>query len=56
MVKVLELAGSTARDNKLMGLVTIASGGVLTTIHQTLLPKKVTRKGKGEVESASQEF
>ncbi|KAL9331722.1 hypothetical protein ACSQ67_001332 [Phaseolus vulgaris] len=41
--------------SKLMGSVTIASGGVLPKIHQNLLPKK-TGKGKGEIGSASQEF
>ena len=37
--------------NKLLGNVTIASGGVLPNIHAVLLPKKVS-KGKG----ASQDF
>ncbi|XP_027350591.1 histone H2AX-like [Abrus precatorius] len=41
--------------SKLMGHVTIASGGVLPNINQNLLPKKVG-KGKGEIGSASQEF
>ncbi|KAL6324411.1 hypothetical protein AAG906_013015 [Vitis piasezkii] len=41
--------------SKLLGSVTIANGGVLPNIHQTLLPKK-TGKGKGEIGSASQEF
>ncbi|KAK7284311.1 hypothetical protein RJT34_19056 [Clitoria ternatea] len=41
--------------SKLLGSVTIANGGVLPNIHQTLLPKKVG-KGKGEIGSASQEF
>ncbi|CAA0832723.1 Probable histone H2AXb [Striga hermonthica] len=42
---------------KLLGSVTIASGGVLPKIHQVLLPKKTgAGKGKGEVGSASQEF
>ncbi|KAF8387951.1 hypothetical protein HHK36_026617 [Tetracentron sinense] len=41
--------------SKLLGAVTIANGGVLPNIHQTLLPKKVG-KGKGEIGSASQEF
>ncbi|KAK7378299.1 hypothetical protein VNO80_03738 [Phaseolus coccineus] len=41
--------------SKLMGSVTIASGGVLPKIHQNLLPKKIG-KGKGEIGSASQEF
>lgn len=40
---------------KLLGSVTIANGGALPNIHQTLLPKK-TEKGKGEIGSASQEF
>ncbi|KAK7336693.1 hypothetical protein VNO77_17239 [Canavalia gladiata] len=42
--------------SKLMGSVTIASGGVMPNIHQNLLPKKVSTKGKGEIGSASQEF
>ncbi|RDX68066.1 Histone H2AX, partial [Mucuna pruriens] len=41
--------------SKLLGSVTIANGGVLPNIHQTLLPKKAG-KGKGEIGSASQEF
>ncbi|XP_024021984.1 histone H2AX-like [Morus notabilis] len=41
--------------SKLLGSVTIVSGGVLPNIHQTLLPKKVG-KGKGDIDSASQEF
>nr|GMC83004.1 histone H2AX [Ipomoea batatas] len=40
---------------KLLGDVTIANGGVLPNIHQTLLPKKAG-SGKGEIGSASQEF
>ncbi|KAF7139398.1 hypothetical protein RHSIM_Rhsim07G0178300 [Rhododendron simsii] len=40
--------------SKLLGSVTIANGGVLPNIHQTLLPKKAG-KGKGEIGSASQE-
>ncbi|KAK4748851.1 hypothetical protein SAY87_015437 [Trapa incisa] len=39
---------------KLLGSVTIANGGVLPNINQTLLPRKV--KGKAEMGSASQEF
>jgi histone H2A len=39
--EVLELAGNASRDNnKLLGTVTIASGGVLPNIHSVLLPKK----------------
>lgn len=41
--------------SKLLGMVTIANGGVLPNIHQTLLPKKAG-KDKGELGSASQEF
>ncbi|CAL9039101.1 histone H2AX-like [Musa acuminata AAA Group] len=41
--------------SKLLGTVTIANGGVLPNIHQTLLPKK-QGKGQGELGSASQEF
>nr|GLL25784.1 histone H2AX [Ipomoea trifida] len=41
--------------SKLLGDVTIANGGVLSNIHQTLLPKKAG-SGKGEIGSASQEF
>ncbi|KVH94460.1 histone H2AX-like [Cynara cardunculus var. scolymus] len=40
---------------KLLGKVTIANGGVLPKIHQTLLPSK-KGKGKDEIGSASQEF
>jgi len=42
--------------SKLLGVVTIAAGGVLPNIHQTLLPKKADGKGKAEIGSASQEF
>nr|GLL25054.1 unknown [Ipomoea trifida] len=41
--------------SKLLVDVTIANGGVLPNIHQTLLPKKAGY-GKGEIGSASQEF
>ncbi|PKU71350.1 Histone H2AX [Dendrobium catenatum] len=37
--------------SKLLGSVTIANGGVLPNIHQTLLSKK-TGKGKGDIGSA----
>ena len=40
--------------NKLMGDVTIASGGVLPNIHAVLLPKKTG--GKKSVSSASQDY
>ncbi|MQL76898.1 hypothetical protein Taro_009282 [Colocasia esculenta] len=39
--------------SRLLGTVTIANGGVLPNIHQTLLPKK--QGGKGDIGSASQE-
>ena len=43
--------------SKLLGSVTIASGGVLPKIHQSLLPKKAgSTKDKAEIGSASQEF
>ncbi|KAL0435808.1 UNVERIFIED_CONTAM: Histone H2AX [Sesamum radiatum] len=43
--------------SKLLGTVTIANGGVLPNIHQTLLLKKTgAGKGKGESGSVSQEF
>eukprot|EP00249_Psilotum_nudum_P028976 c39038_g1_i1 orf=324-737(+) len=41
--------------SKLLGAVTIASGGVLPNIHSVLLPKKLG-KSKDAVGSASQEF
>ncbi|KAF7098427.1 hypothetical protein CFC21_100170 [Triticum aestivum] len=41
--------------SRLLGSVTIAAGGVLPSIHTTLLPKKAG-KGKGDIGSASQEF
>lgn len=41
--------------SKLLGSVTIANGGVLPNIHQTLL-SKTTVKRKGDIGSASQEF
>ncbi|KAK4418210.1 Histone H2AX [Sesamum alatum] len=41
--------------SKLLGNVTIANGGVLPNIHQTLLPKKAGGRDK-EIGSASQEF
>ncbi|KAF0755222.1 hypothetical protein DYB37_007074 [Aphanomyces astaci] len=48
--------------NKLLGDVTIASGGVLPNIHNILLPKKsatagvVTKDGKKSKSSASQDY
>lgn len=43
--------------SKLLGSVTIASGGVMPKIHQSLLPKKAAAgKEKAEIGSASQEF
>ncbi|KAG6575875.1 Histone H2AX, partial [Cucurbita argyrosperma subsp. sororia] len=43
--------------SKLLGSVTIASGGVMPKIHQSLLPKKAgNAKNKAEIGSASQEF
>lgn len=41
--------------SKLMGGVTIANGGVLPNINQSLLSRKAG-KGKAETGSASQEF
>ncbi|KAG2535638.1 hypothetical protein PVAP13_9NG127700 [Panicum virgatum] len=41
--------------SKLLGTVTIAAGGVMPNIHQTLLPKKAGGH-KGDIGSASQEF
>ncbi|KAH7549757.1 hypothetical protein JRO89_XS13G0077500 [Xanthoceras sorbifolium] len=41
--------------SKLLGTVTIANGGVLSNIHQNLLPKKMGR-GRDDIGSASQEF
>ncbi|KAL5818913.1 hypothetical protein ACOSQ4_022755 [Xanthoceras sorbifolium] len=41
--------------SKLLGMVTIANGGVLPNIHQNLLPKKMGR-GRDDIGSASQEF
>jgi hypothetical protein len=37
--------------NKLLGSVTIASGGVLPNIHSMLLPKEVIGAGKKKVEA-----
>jgi histone H2A len=43
--------------NKLLGSVTIAQGGVLPNINQSLLPKKTASKpGKEGAKPASQEF
>jgi histone H2A len=42
--------------NKLLGNVTIASGGVLPNIHSVLLPKKASTGGKGEKGTGSQEY
>ncbi|CAK4080982.1 unnamed protein product [Aphanomyces euteiches] len=47
--------------NKLLGNVTIASGGVLPNIHNVLLPKKsssatTSKEGKKGKESASQDY
>jgi histone H2A len=41
---------------KLLGSVTIANGGVLPNINQTLLPKKAGKGKGGGIGSASQEF
>ncbi|KAG0470168.1 hypothetical protein HPP92_016878 [Vanilla planifolia] len=41
--------------SRLLAAVTIANGGALPNIHDTLLPKKLV-KGKAAVDSASQEF
>jgi histone H2A len=41
---------------KLLGSVTIANGGVLPNINQTLLPKKAGKGKGGDIGSASQEF
>ena len=41
--------------NRLLGNVTIASGGVLPNIHSVLMPKKGAGKG-GKVGSASQDY
>eukprot|EP00246_Nothoceros_aenigmaticus_P018449 TRINITY_DN9642_c0_g1_i1.p1 TRINITY_DN9642_c0_g1~~TRINITY_DN9642_c0_g1_i1.p1 ORF type:complete len:140 (-),score=20.32 TRINITY_DN9642_c0_g1_i1:433-852(-) len=41
---------------KLLGSVTIASGGVLPNILPVLLPKKSSKNGKGDIGSVSQEF
>ncbi len=42
--------------NKLLGEVTIASGGVLPNIHTVLLPKKSASAGKKGKASASQDY
>jgi histone H2A len=42
--------------NKLLGGVTIASGGVLPNIHAVLLPKKTSTSGSGKSKSASQDY
>ncbi|KAK9804745.1 hypothetical protein WJX72_003207 [[Myrmecia] bisecta] len=42
--------------SKLLGHVTIASGGVLPNIHSVLLPKKTGKGAKGASGSVSQEF
>ena len=42
--------------NKLLGGVTIASGGVLPNIHAVLLPKKSQSKASGKKAAASQEY
>ncbi len=44
--------------NKLLGGVTIASGGVLPNIHAVLLPKKVvaTSSSQGKSKNASQDY
>ncbi|CAM9219032.1 unnamed protein product [Discosporangium mesarthrocarpum] len=41
--------------NKLLGDVTIATGGVLPNIHAVLLPKKSATKGKA-IHSSSQDY
>ena len=42
--------------NKLLGDVTIASGGVMPNIHSVLLPKKSASTGKKGKSSASQDY
>jgi histone H2A len=42
--------------SRLLDAVTIAAGGVLPNIHQTLLPKKACSKDKADISYASQEF
>jgi histone H2A len=42
--------------NKLLGNVTIASGGVLPNIHAVLLPKKSMTAAPGKGKSASQDY
>ncbi|KAG2527669.1 hypothetical protein BBI17_000681 [Phytophthora kernoviae] len=42
--------------NKLLGDVTIASGGVMPNIHSVLLPKKSASAGKKGKSSASQDY
>jgi histone H2A len=42
--------------NKLLGNVTIASGGVLPNIHSVLLPKKVAGDGTSTKGAASQDY
>ncbi|XP_030583673.1 histone H2A isoform X2 [Archocentrus centrarchus] len=46
--EILELAGNAARDNKLLGGVTIAQGGVLPNIQAVLLPKKTEKPVKAK--------
>ncbi|KAF7104382.1 hypothetical protein CFC21_105280, partial [Triticum aestivum] len=46
---------TTEELSRLLGSVTIAAGGVLPSIHTTLLPQKAG-KGKGDIGSTSQEF
>jgi histone H2A len=42
--------------NKLLGGVTIASGGVLPNIHAVLLPKKIATTTSGKGKNASQDY
>jgi histone H2A len=42
--------------NKLLGNVTIASGGVLPNIHSVLLPKKPAAEGTSSKGAASQDY
>ena len=42
--------------SKLLGTVTIASGGVLPNIHSVLLPKGEKAEGKGKQSGASQAY
>ncbi|KAL5781548.1 hypothetical protein ACOSP7_006577 [Xanthoceras sorbifolium] len=55
VLRHIQLVRNDEELSKLLGMVTIANGGVLPNIHHNLFPKKMG-KGRDDIGSASQEF